>query len=455
MVGLEALAMQGLPIDQLLLTKETQKHLQDLAGNAMSTTVVGAAMLSALVVGMKLLNGPEDSADYSMEVDEVTESEPISDLGDLVERPLDLAVTTDVLLKDLLAAAQRSTRLCSCEGRKDVTARNINKCLDCGATCCISCGGKPEHNPRKLDFTQSPRVHPSKFVNELKALLPMCLVFTQVKQGLLKEFALQAGIAVECNRWNAWVNATVRATSLELRFIESKRNDIWSVVYESRYALLELSLHPQQPEWHLFAKPESSIPANSDVRVMLNMAVARMRCDEGLLTGSWEFALPLISEFPVKMQAKGNLVPSWEQKLGLVGSGFIHRNVYDQIGISVPEEHASKLDRDISGVYNLLDRCGTANAALHKQGSNRPGADLPTLYMFLDPSRCGPEKDDNFVISISHRRYEFAETRPIVCRLLRWRQSSDSVAKVVSCQVLCKWQFLPSVTLTVSLAILP
>src|SRR5579862_8061139 len=41
MIGLEALAMQGLPIERLLLTREHQRQLQDLAGNAMSTTVVG------------------------------------------------------------------------------------------------------------------------------------------------------------------------------------------------------------------------------------------------------------------------------------------------------------------------------------------------------------------------------------------------------------------------------
>ena len=55
MVGLEALSLQGLPVDQLLLTRETEANLANLAGNAMSTTVVGATILSALVVGKSLL----------------------------------------------------------------------------------------------------------------------------------------------------------------------------------------------------------------------------------------------------------------------------------------------------------------------------------------------------------------------------------------------------------------
>lgn len=34
-VGVEALALQGLPIDELLLTRENTDQLADLAGNAM------------------------------------------------------------------------------------------------------------------------------------------------------------------------------------------------------------------------------------------------------------------------------------------------------------------------------------------------------------------------------------------------------------------------------------
>jgi hypothetical protein len=64
MVGLEALSMQGLPVDKLLLTRETEDQLADLAGNAMSTTVVGACILAALVTGKKLLKDGDDSQSY-------------------------------------------------------------------------------------------------------------------------------------------------------------------------------------------------------------------------------------------------------------------------------------------------------------------------------------------------------------------------------------------------------
>ncbi|KZT50197.1 hypothetical protein CALCODRAFT_488886 [Calocera cornea HHB12733] len=48
MTGLEALALQGSPNHELLLTRETEDNLADLAGNAMTSTVVGSATMAAL-----------------------------------------------------------------------------------------------------------------------------------------------------------------------------------------------------------------------------------------------------------------------------------------------------------------------------------------------------------------------------------------------------------------------
>ena len=55
LVGEELLLLQGIPADDLLLTRETEKQLRDLAGNAMSTTVVGACSIAAIVLGLKAL----------------------------------------------------------------------------------------------------------------------------------------------------------------------------------------------------------------------------------------------------------------------------------------------------------------------------------------------------------------------------------------------------------------
>ncbi|KAG5191768.1 S-adenosyl-L-methionine-dependent methyltransferase [Tribonema minus] len=50
LVGLEALSLQGIPVDDLLLTRESEDNMADLAGNAMTTTVVGTAILAAILL---------------------------------------------------------------------------------------------------------------------------------------------------------------------------------------------------------------------------------------------------------------------------------------------------------------------------------------------------------------------------------------------------------------------
>ena len=53
--GREVIALQGLPVDELLLTRESQRELFGLAGDTMTSTVVGEALLSALTVSCKTL----------------------------------------------------------------------------------------------------------------------------------------------------------------------------------------------------------------------------------------------------------------------------------------------------------------------------------------------------------------------------------------------------------------
>ena len=49
LTGLEALALQGIPVDDLILTRENEDQMADLAGNAMTSTVVGSAIVAAFI----------------------------------------------------------------------------------------------------------------------------------------------------------------------------------------------------------------------------------------------------------------------------------------------------------------------------------------------------------------------------------------------------------------------
>ena len=484
MIGLEALSLQGLPIDELLLTRETEDNLSDLAGNAMSSTVVGTCMMAALILGKEMLD--VDGAkvnDDTMEVDRAT-SAKTEDVGShiqgekqLVKKPLDLSTTTNCSLSDLLSLAERSARLCECEGRRGVTTRVIRRCVDCGSTSCEKCGGRPEHNMQELRFGTDapPRVHPSEFEKFFTSTFPMCLTLSGVKKSQLDK--LWEKLSVEDDKeetfWPKWRNAVVEATNSEFRFVELKRQEVWSAVYRSPMGSLELALHPKQPEWRLFARTEDSEPASSYLRTVLeSTAVARLVCKRdtsgvakpgaGLLGGQWEFALPHRTDLKLTIvgmesedeETRPSLVPSWESKLGLQGEEFKERRVYSQLRISIDEDSAesSVLERDIAGLYTLFDRCGTANGGLHKKEPAADEVDLPPLYFFLDPIRCADPTEDPYVFSISKIRYEFGETRPIICVLNpKWRQITavDGKSSAVNAHVSSVWSKFKEVALQV------
>ena len=484
MVGLEALSLQGLPIDELLLTRETEDNLADLAGNAMSSTVVGTCMMAALILGKDMLdvNGAKIEDEDAMEVDKTTStkaedvSSHIQGEKQLVKKPLDLSTTISCSLSELLALAERSARLCECEGRRGVTTRVIRRCVDCGSTSCERCGGRPEHNTQELRFgTDVPsRVHPSEFEKFFTSTFPMCLTLSGVKKPQLEK--LWGKLSVEDDKeetfWPKWRNAVIEATSSEFRFVELKRQEVWSAVYRSPTGSLELALHPKQPEWRLFARAKDSEPASSDLRKVLeSAAVARLICKRdtsgvakpgaGLLEGQWEFALPHRTDLKLTIvgvesedeENRPTFVPSWESKLGLQADEFKERRVYSQLQISVNEDsEASVLEREITGLYTLFDRCGTANSGLHKKEPAADEVDLPPLYFFLDPLRCADPIEDPYVFSISKIRYEFGETRPVVCTLdPKWRQITtvDGKHSKVDAHVSSVWSKSKEVALQV------
>jgi hypothetical protein len=466
MVGLEALHLQGLPIDELLLTRETEDQLADLAGNAMSTTVVGTSILIALVLSMKYLTPGNDKRTYEekhgtrisetdedvMQVDLPSDSVTDHIFGEdqLLERPFNLSKSTGQPLPSLLADAMKSVRFCMCEGRKDMTEREVRRCDDCGITACVKCGGRPEHNAHPVDVKAQPRLAPSTFERSLKSALPMCLGLSGITEQLLNSLKQEFGASIPSKRWEIWRNAVIGAVGLELRFVELKRQELWYATYESTKALVELCLHPQRPEWLFYAKPSPTEPANAEIRKLLMNPIARLACEGSLLNGRWEVALPQTISVEISINGAGELVPSWESKLGLQDPKFLETTVFSQLEVSVPREDVVHFDRDITGTYVLLDKCGTANNALHKKVATEEDAALPPLFLLLDPTRSGRPTDDAFVFSTTIRRLEYREARPIFARLQpSWRQSSKDGPQRVSCLIPQKYVFADGVSLEV------
>lgn len=502
MLGVESLSLQGLPVDELVLTRETEDNLADLAGNAMSSTVVGAAMLAALCVAEKLIEGvdAEEKEDDAMAVDgeegRVPGEERITGLDQLTESSLDLAKTGEMPLHDLLAHAEASARLCVCEGRTGMTSQEIWKCKDCGHSACSRCGGRPEHNYVTIDTQTHARLSPLVFTKEVTEALPMCINITGIDSSDLDALNSSLAAPVPSATWKPYRKAVLSAFASEFRFHSLKRQSVWVAVFDSPSAFLELHMDPKAPQWLLFGKADESEPMNSPTRKVLDSAVARCRLSESLLGEGWELALPASCEITItirgvqpepngvevndvqeesaaeaartaeeagsgdaavaqedvaqdeaaektgkredEVDAHGQM-DGWEHRLGIQKPGLKDKKVWAKLEVAVAPADQDKLDENISGVYRWLPHCAAANASLHVR-VEKPDADVPPLFFFLEAHKYGGAESDMFVFSRTFRRFEYGESRPILASLeTSWRQTDTNDLEAVATHIGCKW----------------
>lgn len=454
LVGAEALGLQGIPVDELNFTRETQDQLADLAGNAMSSTVVGTAMVAALVLAMKMFPDNSETVEL-MDIDAPLSSpseveNAIRDAEQLQEGTIDLSAAALHSLPLLLSQASSSARLCFCEGRDDVLDRTIKQCVDCGSSACEKCGGRPEHNFQDMKFS-SQRLRPSEYRPLLKEQLPMSVSLLGLNVDTLDAAIKSAGDSSLASA--KWRKAVLAATRSPLPFKTDKRQETWAVIYESATARLEFHLDASRPEWLLFARPDAKEPANSSLRALLLRPVARLLCGETLLGGTWDIAIPTNRSVSVTVEGTGQLVQSWETRLGLDVPELRKKDVWSSLRISYPEDCASLFDNQLAGEYAYLEKCGTACSALHKRTDADPAS--KPLFFFLDPDRCGDPNDDVFVFSSSIRRIEYGESRTIFAYLdPSWRPTSKAGPSQVKCYVPSSWVSSTAVELKVGIHII-
>ena len=471
-VGLEAVALQGLPIDNLLLTRESQKELYDLAGNAMTSTVVGAAILSGLVAGHSVLNRPHDSVtqpsrDSRLDPKKMRYSELRP------EQVLEFDGTRGSSLEEICKMANASVRLCHCEGQSVTTRSLIRLCKRCHHSCCEKCGNMPRHEFELLGGNGAPRrTEPQEFRNLVRHAIPTRLEIDCISPEILEGLALfrsnqptDGGKDDEDEDWKLFSNALLSAFREEYRYESATRSHCWTITYNAVDARLELVFDQEEVYWLLYGKLGQSEAANSRVRKLLDDPLARltvrgknMRGESitatGMLEGSWEMRLPIAHTFPITITPQGSLTDSWERKLGLQGDQFVDKKVYTSLHVSTPSDKAGKvdLDQEIYGDYNLIDNCGTACSSLHKKRASANGRNEPSLFLFLDPDRNGSPNNDPYVFSTQIHRLAYGESRYIVAKVDReWNPPSNMshppeeriVASPVECTAPGRWKPCP------------
>ncbi|KAJ3177421.1 hypothetical protein HDU87_004440 [Geranomyces variabilis] len=435
LIGLEALSLQALPIDDLLLTREDDNELGDLAGNAMSSTVVGTCILAALTVA---LGGFKPGEGSTQEETKAEEHEVLKITGEdqLTVRPYALNACRPLgTIAGILDQARDSARLCKCEGRDVLSPAKMRVCRDCQATSCEKCGKRPKHNYEPVTFQ---RIKPDVFETALKGVLPMRLSIDGFTAELLD--GAMGALAADEPSFEKWREVTIAALqNAEFRFRILKRQEHWVAVYGAPSASLELVIDPVEPEWRLTIHPPPTEPIHSRLSELLALPIARMtltRDSKDFMSGDWWLYAPASKTFDVTITGSGELVPSWKARLGLQG-GLENEKWWSKLIVSdIPEDARDWMERDVTGSYTLYEKCGTAKCALHKREAKSGEETLNPMLLFLDPKLGTGPINDCFVFATSARELIYGETRFIAAKLSPTWGPSDRVGpQRVSCTV--------------------
>ncbi|EEH52499.1 SNF2 super family [Micromonas pusilla CCMP1545] len=503
LVGIEALSLQGIPVDDLLLTRESEGQMSDLAGNAMTTTVVGACMLSALLLmkdelvehtkkvnaklkaeaktkesearkaggGSKTLAKSAAALSVGGAAGSVAAASTVEGADDLKEEDLVLCCATDRKehTSDILDRAHRSARLCVCEaqtGSRDA----IYRCEDCGHTACADCKGRPEHNYKRHDIE---RIAPDVFSAHLKQTLPMRVKLSGLNVAAEKKMVDDAKAT-----WVAFAEALETIAGADFMFREVKRADVWTARYvcpSTDEVVLELRLGRTvaQSDWRVVITNEET--GEKELKEfaphpVYQWPLARMRLAPGashLLDGVWDVLAPIEHAFDVAIEGKGEKKKNWQTELGMIGNDDPERldiSLPDGVdsnrapwsdlrwseyvvttlktdGMTAKEFEQQKESFPVDGTYALHDKCGTAMASLHKRVDPKPTLNKSAeAYFFLDPVRNSDGKEDFFVFADNHRRLQYGEHRMHAARVHHSFRPSDAKGKeTFACRTDGRW----------------
>ncbi|KAJ5815684.1 hypothetical protein N7474_007461 [Penicillium riverlandense] len=412
LTGLEALALQGLPLDRISLTRESQRELQDLAGNAMSSTCVGVAILAALLVGYNVLERGNGSMDYSDQ--DVVKTSIIPQEGyDSTQTSVEDAQVHIVDHVDLQARAASSASYCTCE-KQSAVRTSIFRCGLCKHTACSSCSGNPSHSYEPLPI---PRSEPSGFTTYLKDLLPIRLKLTGISIMDFEQFVNYKRECVEGFEWQNFTEIIKSALCEELRFFDITRGRVWKAVYKGRHSNSSLSLIISSTglQWIYYANPPASAPSQSLIREILAQPIARMTPrQESLIDGDWEVCSPFSTKLALTFAGSGSQVKTFQAECGLQTNKYLNSRTWSRLTVGGEAEDARRLDVNVRGEYEYLPDCGTALGSLYKKAAT---GDCPTIYLFLDPTKHSDPDGDCCVFSLEHDRIPGYSSRITIAEL--------------------------------------
>lgn len=112
--GTELLLLQGMPLKKIQFARETHRDRQSLAGNAMSTTVIGSSLIATIICGSQYFDLNHAASKPQMDVHaELCDSNLVA--NEMQSLEVDAQPNINFDIEQLKSDAFTSSRLCSCE----------------------------------------------------------------------------------------------------------------------------------------------------------------------------------------------------------------------------------------------------------------------------------------------------------------------------------------------------
>ena len=419
--GSECMTLQGLPLEQLDLGTLTQAQLRDLAGNAMSSTVVGATIFATLITFYNIFKfeGREKVFEKVLVPELVGEEK----LQSNTSNPTAYIHTT---VDSLLRLAMRTNRRCYCEGRHDRHDTQFRQCKVCKHTACIEHSRNPKHEYQLMgsSFIQN-RQSPAKFEETVKKSLPAKISFggSFDTKGYLETF--REAYKQDRQTKEQAIQCIEAALHSKVHFAGVKRSEQWEIQFNSETAKLVLIISSSLGiQWLLFAKVPAHFAGDHPVRTLLEkFPVARMRPSGDLIhEGPWSFWVPESCEFQATITSSGSLEESFQADRAL--ESYVDSRVYNTCSIAIQDYDKKYFEVDIRGDYQRSRYCAQAFDSLHAKIENQDQLTFSPIFFYFDHERqTGDPAEHSFIFTRDTRRQPHGEYRPIIARVISpWRQ---------------------------------
>ncbi|KAI0016002.1 hypothetical protein F4780DRAFT_783639 [Xylariomycetidae sp. FL0641] len=435
--GVETMSLQGLPVDRQDLTRETQDQLRDLAGNAMSVPVVGAAMMS-LFLGLGAAGWEKFGKHVKAKAEQRLARAPAIDwpLGELSADYTDLTnQATSHRLNDLLELARRCRRYCYCNGQAKQEPSEFVQCQVCHTIRCKRCAGNPAHEFVSVKIPDD--LIPSESVQvSIMRLLPGVVtdIFPRSPQRSHQRNTrtlIDGDFPILTCLWDATfyfeavlvtevISVAYRATSggcaFELRAVIDDTTVTW-------YLYLEPWCDAATATWkRLDISPADLKHPHDQDRPFARATIADINGSPLPDHRSWEVWSYTQSVVPLIIKNNASLL-----------------SVMKPSGGNQPElsAQARQMYAQVEGDYRPKPNCGVAEKSLYVCEPKR-------IFLFKDPAPVTPYDRDRFVFAGNCRRLEHHEhPREVLLRLpFAWTPPGKSDDNVDHVEAILEGQWL-------------